>query len=513
MKRAFRIRPVRLPNFKCVVLSFLLIVVGIASAQTITTNSLQLGIPLKELLKKWEGSSLDAIQQAAKDGDLTAQHYLGYCYMEGFRVAKNPAVGVTWYERAFQGGYLPSANNLGFIYQRGQLGTPDLAKAIYYYRYAAEKGLPLAQLNLGLLYEKEGQPERAFQLYQQAAEQGQAGAMIQLYRCYWIGIGVIPDHAQAMQWLLKAAEANNPSAQYLMGYRYENRELEGSGAERQLLPSNMSEAVRWYRRAADQGWADGQYHLGLCYLKGTGVEQDEERGLELIRAAADREHSQAMYELVNLYAKGIGAPRNAQDKPMQLLQRFAKLMAPNSIGGSGYYYDDIVFRYQNGLGTDRDLVAAAQWYCRAALAGMANHSLEDKFDRTPPKSGLTGDFTSSPDRNGGFVRSGGGSDQLLRALSIYLKASLKNADALMQIGNMYFAGKDAPKSSAKAWLWFTLADQNGSSDARVKISEAEARMSGDELKEAKQLLPDLIQELNKVATVIRSSGSRPRTNL
>jgi TPR repeat protein len=33
--------------------------------------------------------------------------------------------------------------------------------------------------------------------------------------------------------------------------------------------------VKWYRLAADQGDADAQYNLGVCYAKGEGVPQDK----------------------------------------------------------------------------------------------------------------------------------------------------------------------------------------------------------------------------------------------
>ena len=35
-----------------------------------------------------------------------------------------------------------------------------------------------------------------------------------------------------------------------------------------------AEAVRWYRQAAAQGYADAQANLGVMYYKGYGVRQD-----------------------------------------------------------------------------------------------------------------------------------------------------------------------------------------------------------------------------------------------
>ncbi len=37
---------------------------------------------------------------------------------------------------------------------------------------------------------------------------------------------------------------------------------------------NYQEAVRWYRKAAEQGHAKAQYNLGVMYYNGFGVTQD-----------------------------------------------------------------------------------------------------------------------------------------------------------------------------------------------------------------------------------------------
>ena len=41
------------------------------------------------------------------------------------------------------------------------------------------------------------------------------------------------------------------------------------------VPENDAEAVKWYRKAADQGDASGQYNLALMYDNGDGVPEDD----------------------------------------------------------------------------------------------------------------------------------------------------------------------------------------------------------------------------------------------
>ena len=40
------------------------------------------------------------------------------------------------------------------------------------------------------------------------------------------------------------------------------------------VPQDDAEAVRWYRKAAEQGFAPGQSNLGLMYARGEGVPKD-----------------------------------------------------------------------------------------------------------------------------------------------------------------------------------------------------------------------------------------------
>ena len=40
------------------------------------------------------------------------------------------------------------------------------------------------------------------------------------------------------------------------------------------ISKNYKEAVRWYRKSAEQEYNWAQYYLGNCYYKGHGIKQD-----------------------------------------------------------------------------------------------------------------------------------------------------------------------------------------------------------------------------------------------
>ena len=52
------------------------------------------------------------------------------------------------------------------------------------------------------------------------------------------------------------------------------------------MAKDYAEAVKWYREAAEQNHAKGQYSLGLCYAYGIGVAKDYVEAYKWILLAA-----------------------------------------------------------------------------------------------------------------------------------------------------------------------------------------------------------------------------------
>ena len=102
--------------------------------------------------------------------------------------------------------------------------------------------------------------------------------------CYEKGYGVKQDHTEAVKWYRKAAEQGDAQAQFNLGWCYDN----GYGVKQ-----DYAEAVKWYRKAAEQGDADAQYNLGLCYAEGKGVKQDHTEAVKWFRKAAEQGHADA----------------------------------------------------------------------------------------------------------------------------------------------------------------------------------------------------------------------------
>ena len=72
------------------------------------------------------------------------------------------------------------------------------------------------------------------------------------------------------------------------------------------ITQNDETAADWYRKAALQGDAAGQYRLGVCYEWGIGVPKNDLLALEWYTKAAHGSNQMAQYELGTFYRLGKG---------------------------------------------------------------------------------------------------------------------------------------------------------------------------------------------------------------
>jgi len=76
------------------------------------------------------------------------------------------------------------------------------------------------------------------------------------------------------------------------------------------MAQDYVEAVKWYRLAEDQGFANAQSNLDLMYAKGEGVAQDYIEAVKLYRLAADQGYGGAQCGLGAMHAQGHGVPQD-----------------------------------------------------------------------------------------------------------------------------------------------------------------------------------------------------------
>jgi TPR repeat protein len=115
---------------------------------------------------------------------------------------------------------------------------------------------------------------------------------------YSEGNGVDQDFKESVKWFRKAAEQGYANAQNRLGYKYDI----GEG-----VPRDDKEAVKWYRKSAEQGHPMAQSNMGNMYLTGAGVPKDDEEAVKWYRKAAEQGLAPAQFNLGLAYDKGDGA--------------------------------------------------------------------------------------------------------------------------------------------------------------------------------------------------------------
>jgi TPR repeat protein len=101
---------------------------------------------------------------------------------------------------------------------------------------------------------------------------------------YEKGQGLDLDYAEAVKWYRKAADQGDAWAQTNLGAMYAN----GQG-----VSQDYTEALRWYRKAAEQGFARAQNNLGVMYNYGQGVGQDYKQAVYWYQKAIESDGNDA----------------------------------------------------------------------------------------------------------------------------------------------------------------------------------------------------------------------------
>jgi TPR repeat protein len=134
------------------------------------------------------------------------------------------------------------------------------------------KSVSPADLGLDMLWLKENSHELPFYAFVYG-------------RCLEEGIGCDRNETEALKLYRKAAEQGYARAQSNLGVFYQ-RGCCG-------VDKDEAEAVMWYRKAADQDNAIAQYNLGVCYEYGYGVVSDKAMARVWYNKAANQRHQMA----------------------------------------------------------------------------------------------------------------------------------------------------------------------------------------------------------------------------
>ena len=153
----------------------------------------------------------------------------------------------------------------------------------------------------------------------------------------------------------KAAQANDPRGQYFLGLCY---------AFGYNLKQNYNDAFRWYRLAAEQGYANAQNQLGDCYDTGEGVAEDKQQAAKWYFLAAEQGHASAQNQFGSCYYNGVGIAENKAEA--------CKWYRKSAEQGHAGAQVNLGWCYDYGAGVAKDKAEAFKWYHLAAEQGNSS---------------------------------------------------------------------------------------------------------------------------------------------
>lgn len=247
------------------------------------------------------------------------------------------------------------------------------------------------------------------------------------------------------------------------------------------VPQNRDKALKLLRRSAEAGYAPAQNNLGSYYYRGQGVPQSFAKAAKWIRRAAEQGYAPAQNNLGTLYAKGKGVPQS--DAKAALWYRRA---AQQGYVEAQYHLGSM---YYHGEGVSQSYARAAEWYRRAAKQGHAkaqyflgdmyhDGDLPRSYDKAEKWYRRAAEQGFAPAQNDlGAMYDHGRGVPLNRdkAAKLYRKAAEQGYyRAQYNLGNMYYYGEGVPFNPSLALRWFRRAANQGGADAQYYLGRVYA---------------------------------------
>jgi TPR repeat protein len=261
------------------------------------------------ILQAGPSTGPEALRSQAEAGNPSSQFELGNAYETGTGVQQNDELAVKWYRAAAEQDFPPAENRLGVMYSRGIGVNRDKEEALRWYKKAAKHRLPEGCFNVAI--------------------------------SYYNGDGVSENPELAYAWMLIAKDAGD------------------SGAEDAL--KRMAGELHGLVYLSE-------YKLAALYERGDEIPQDLSRAANLYLEIANKDIPEniiagdAQYKMCQLYATGKGVPLDYVQA-----RSWCKKATKHGIG---FAYVVLGRMAERGLGQEKNLKEAADWYEDAALLQM-----------------------------------------------------------------------------------------------------------------------------------------------
>lgn len=170
-----------------------------------------------------------------------------------------------------------------------------------------------------------------------------------LRKSKWCIVDVVPgvNSDTILDMYRNQAENGSAKAQFNLGVIYQSAK-------------NLQEAIKWFLKAAEQGYAPAQHALVRYY---TSCEKDLQKSADLLYKAAASGYAPAQYSLGLVFAKGQGGVTQDYTKAAYWFTEAAEQGYSDAIATLGMYYEG------GDFGFPKDIEKATKYYTDAVKLG------------------------------------------------------------------------------------------------------------------------------------------------
>lgn len=287
-------------------------------------------------------------------------------YDSGEGVEQDYEISFNLFNKASELGHIPSTFNVGYMYEYGEFVDADLEEAKKWYQKACDNHYSDGCYAVNLVDEKiagdntpkDGQLESLF-------NEIMGNEAIETTALELTTESILnADQDRALEFLKSKTDIllenvkndNDIESLFLTGYLFYLEALENSSQH------TYSQSYALMEKAADQGFLEANYYLGMMSFHGEGVDQDYEKSRELFEKMIDEtKNADALFYLATIYDEGLGIQQD-QEKSFSLYKRAAALKHSDSTYNVG-------FMYHHGEFVEKDEVEAQKWYDKACDLG------------------------------------------------------------------------------------------------------------------------------------------------
>ena len=330
------------------------------------------------------------------------------------------------------------------------------------------------------------------------AIRGDSDAQFEVAQRHLNGIGIEKDVLKAISWHRKAAEQGNPSSQYILynklnekgvsyrdpveAYMWMYVLLDGNpdssgiikrsnalaNGAKDLTEKQLQEAINRAKlmqskiksasfenlaRLAGQGDPAAQNDLGNIYLNGDGVTRDPDRACSLFLKAAEKGLALAQFNLGVCYLDGIGVPKNEGQAFLWFLK------AARQDNPTAQY--NVGFCLFNGVGVTRNYELGESWLLKAERNG----SVEAAFSL-----GVA------------YANGLGVEKNPYAATRFFTKAAiLGDGESMFNVAYSFESGLGATRSDIDALAWYRLSASKGHKPAMDRVISMKSRLDSGQI--------------------------------